>query len=213
VEQYASLLRQLWGGSAKTVKPQKLKALISRRAPQFSGYRQQDAQELLAFLLDGLHEDLNRVRHKEYVEVADFDGTNDPEAAEDAWENHLKRNRSVIVDLFHGQLRSELTCPRCERVSVTFDPFAFLTVPLPLVNSRVYSVVVVRQAEIYYPIKYSVRVENGLRLVELRQQLACLAGFAVDRLAFADVYNNRISRFRSVRTALSQIHESDNLYG
>jgi uncharacterized UBP type Zn finger protein len=28
---------------------------VGRFAPQFSGYQQQDSQELLAFLLDGLH--------------------------------------------------------------------------------------------------------------------------------------------------------------
>ena len=34
---------------------------ISKFAPQFSGNAQQDSQEFLAFLMDGLHEDLNRV--------------------------------------------------------------------------------------------------------------------------------------------------------
>ena len=29
---------------------------VGRFAPQFSGYQQQDSQELLTFLLDGLHE-------------------------------------------------------------------------------------------------------------------------------------------------------------
>ena len=33
---------------------------MGRYAPQFNGFQQQDAQELLAFVLDGLHEDLNR---------------------------------------------------------------------------------------------------------------------------------------------------------
>ena len=34
-------------------------------------------QELLAFLLDGLHEDLNRVQEKPYVELKDSDGRPD----------------------------------------------------------------------------------------------------------------------------------------
>ncbi len=34
---------------------------ISSFAPQFAGTQQQDSQEFLAFLMDGLHEDLNRV--------------------------------------------------------------------------------------------------------------------------------------------------------
>lgn len=38
-------------------------------APRFSGYGQQDSQELLAFLLDGLHEDINLVQKKPYVDM------------------------------------------------------------------------------------------------------------------------------------------------
>lgn len=44
---------------------------VGRFAPQFSGYQQQDSQELLTFLLDGLHEDLNRIKKKPYIELKD----------------------------------------------------------------------------------------------------------------------------------------------
>jgi len=37
----------------------------------------------------------------------------------------------VIVDLFQGQLRSQLRCPKCGARSLTFDPFLHLTLPLP----------------------------------------------------------------------------------
>lgn len=50
---------------------------MGRFAPQFSGYQQQDSQELLAFLLDGLHEDLNRVKKKPYLELQDANGRPD----------------------------------------------------------------------------------------------------------------------------------------
>lgn len=50
---------------------------MGRFAPQFSGYQQQDSQELLAFLLDGLHEDLNRVKKKPYLELKDANGRPD----------------------------------------------------------------------------------------------------------------------------------------
>lgn len=36
-----------------------------------------------------------------------------------------------MVDLFQGQLRSELQCGVCDKRSVTFDPFMYLSVPLP----------------------------------------------------------------------------------
>lgn len=50
---------------------------VGRFAPQFSGYQQQDSQELLAFLLDGLHEDLNRVKKKPYLALRDAEGRAD----------------------------------------------------------------------------------------------------------------------------------------
>ena len=43
---------------------------MGRYAPQFVGYAQHDSQELLAFLLDGLHEDLNLVLKKPYVDMS-----------------------------------------------------------------------------------------------------------------------------------------------
>ena len=51
------------------VSPRGFKSKIGRFAPQFSGYQQHDSQEFLAFLLDGLHEDVNRIKKKPYVEV------------------------------------------------------------------------------------------------------------------------------------------------
>jgi len=46
-----------------------LQISVGRFKPEFSGYQQQDSQELMAFLLDGLHEDLNRIKKKPYVET------------------------------------------------------------------------------------------------------------------------------------------------
>lgn len=49
-----------------------------------------------------------------------------------AWDNHLLRNQSIIVDLFHGQLKSQVSCKECGAVSVRFDPFNYLSLPLPM---------------------------------------------------------------------------------
>lgn len=44
---------------------------------RFTDFQQHDSQEFLAFLLDGLHEDLNRVHAKPYVELKDSDDRTD----------------------------------------------------------------------------------------------------------------------------------------
>jgi ubiquitin C-terminal hydrolase len=46
------------------VSPSPFKNTIGRFAPRFLGYAQQDAQEFLRYLLQGLHEDVNRVQRK-----------------------------------------------------------------------------------------------------------------------------------------------------
>lgn len=56
-------------------------------------------QELLAFLLDGLHEDLNKVKRKPYIELKDSDNRPDDEVAEELWNYHKARNDSVIVNV------------------------------------------------------------------------------------------------------------------
>lgn len=43
--------------------------MIGTKEARFNDYMQHDAQEFMAFLLDILHEDLNRVYDKPYYEV------------------------------------------------------------------------------------------------------------------------------------------------
>ncbi|KAK1382915.1 hypothetical protein POM88_020650 [Heracleum sosnowskyi] len=96
---FGELLKQLWAPGATPVAPRTFKSKLAHFAPQFSGFNQHDSQELLAFLLDGLHEDVNRVKNKPYAEVKDSDGRPDEEVADEYWQNHLARNDSIIVDL------------------------------------------------------------------------------------------------------------------
>ena len=102
-EAYADLINEIWSGSNNYTMPRNFKLQIGRFAPQFTGFQQQDSHELLAFLLDGLHEDLNRIIKKPYVEMGSHLGKTDEQFAQESWNDHLKRNDSIIVDLFHGK--------------------------------------------------------------------------------------------------------------
>uniref|UniRef100_A0A8C6X9T8 Ubiquitin carboxyl-terminal hydrolase n=1 Tax=Naja naja TaxID=35670 RepID=A0A8C6X9T8_NAJNA len=134
-EAYADLIKQKWSGHHRSIVPRMFKTKVGHFASQFLGYQQHDSQELLSFLLDGLHEDLNRVKKKEYIELKDAAGRPD-EVSMKAWRNHKRRNNSIIVDIFHGLFKSTLVCPECKKISVTFDPFCYLSVPLPISKDR-----------------------------------------------------------------------------
>lgn len=78
--------------------PSTFKSVLSTFSKTFEGYQQHDSQELLAFLLDGLHEDQNRVINKPLLPDVEAGGRPDKELADEAWANHKRRNDSFVVD-------------------------------------------------------------------------------------------------------------------
>jgi ubiquitin carboxyl-terminal hydrolase 8 len=128
---YASLLADIWGGQYSVLAPRLLKQTIASFAPQFNNVHQHDSHEFCSFLMDGLHEDCNRVVSKPYVEEYEGLGIPDNKNALESWRRHLLRHDSIIVDHCQGMHRSHLTCPICGKESIKFDVFSSLSVPLP----------------------------------------------------------------------------------
>ncbi|KAM8974589.1 ubiquitin carboxyl-terminal hydrolase 15 isoform 2-T2 [Pelodytes ibericus] len=209
---YADLIKQMWSGKYSYVTPRAFKTQVGRFAPQFSGYQQQDCQELLAFLLDGLHEDLNRIRKKPYIQLKDADGRPDKVVAEEAWENHIKRNDSIIVDIFHGLFKSTLVCPECSKISVTFDPFCYLTLPLPMKKERSLEVYLVRMDPLSKPMQYKVVVPKIGNMMDLCTALSSLSDIAPEKMVVTDIYNHRFHRIFAMDENLSSIMERDDIY-
>ncbi|XP_043297852.1 ubiquitin carboxyl-terminal hydrolase 4 isoform X2 [Cervus canadensis] len=211
-EAYAELIKQMWSGRDAHVAPRMFKTQVGRFAPQFSGYQQQDSQELLAFLLDGLHEDLNRVKKKPYLELKDANGRPDAVVAKEAWENHRLRNDSVIVDTFHGLFKSTLVCPECAKVSVTFDPFCYLTLPLPLKKDRVMEIFLVPADPRCRPTQYRVVVPLMGAVSDLCEALSRLSGIAAENMVVTDVYNHRFHKIFQMDEGLNHIMPRDDIF-
>uniref|UniRef100_H3DAV3 Ubiquitin carboxyl-terminal hydrolase n=1 Tax=Tetraodon nigroviridis TaxID=99883 RepID=H3DAV3_TETNG len=211
-EAYADLVKQMWLSRSSYVAPRTFKTQVGRFAPQFSGYQQQDSQELLAFLLDGLHEDLNRVKKKPYLALRDAEGRPDEIVAKEAWTNHRLRNDSIIVDIFHGLFKSTLVCPECSKVSVTFDPFCYLTLPLPMKKDRTMEVFLVRSDPQSRPTQYRVVVPKLGAVTDLCYALSKLCGVAPENMMVADVYNHRFHKIYRRDDGLNQIMEKDDIF-
>lgn len=193
---FGDLLRKLWSSGRTAVAPRAFKGKLARFAPQFSGYNQHDSQELLAFLLDGLHEDLNRVKQKPYIEMKDSGGRPDEEVANECWKNHKARNDSLIVDVFQGQYKSTLVCPVCSKVSITFDPFMYLTLPLPSTVTRTMTVTVFYANGSGLPMPFTVTLMKHGCCKDLILALSTACCLMIDEgLLLAEVYNHQIFRF------------------
>lgn len=209
---YAGLMHQMWSGKYSVISPRQFKTSVGRFAPQFSGYQQQDSQELMAFLLDGLHEDLNRIKKKPYIEIKDAEGRPDHFVAQELWQAHRQRNDSIIVDFFHGQFKSTLICPECEKVSVTFDPFCYLSLPLPLKKERYIEVVFVPEDPLALPTKYKLTVPKRGSVKDLVKALSKETTISCEKVLVADVYNHRFHKIFQLTESLSNILDRDDIF-
>ncbi|KAH0879144.1 hypothetical protein HID58_066538 [Brassica napus] len=211
--EFGELLRKLWSSGQNTVAPRSFKTKLGRFAPQFSGYNQHDSQEMLSFLLDGLHEDLNKVKQKPYIESKDSDGRPDDEVAEEMWKYHKARNDSVIVDVCQGQYKSTLDCPDCGKISITFDPFMYLTLPLPTSRTRSMTVAVFYGDSDRLLTPYTVTVPKDGSLRDLSSAVGAACGLKDDEsLLFADVFSHKVFKYLDKPLEpLSEIKDNDRV--
>ena len=130
-KEWGKLLNQYWVKSTSTGDPSDFKSTIGQKAVRFRGYGQQDSNEFMSVFLDILNEDLNKTTKKQYIELKEkSDDETDEQCAKRFWDANLSRNDSIITDLFCGQFKSTITCPNCNFINISFDPFDTINLPL-----------------------------------------------------------------------------------
>ncbi len=233
-KEYAELIKQLWSGEYSCVSPSDLKRTIGQFAPAFAGFCQQDSQELMIFLLDGLHEGLNRVHQKPYVENFRSDRLDDSAIAEECWRRYLMRNDSIFVDTHHGLLRSHVTCPNCKYESVTFDPYIQLQLAIPVKSSvAVHLRYIPIPKRNWYRSKDNLRVEErqdiqgrlvdeGRRMtidldepatmLDVKKAVSVKVGAPFERLYAVDVWKNKIWSVFEDCKPISSLISTENVW-
>jgi ubiquitin carboxyl-terminal hydrolase 4/11/15 len=175
----------------------------------FSGYGQQDSQEFMSFLIDGLHEDLNRIQKKPYIENPESDDNtvNDPEAIKALGtqfrENFHARNDSVAMDLFNGFYKNTMVCPVCEKVSITFDPFSLLTLQLPIEQTWQYTI------EFFplhgRPMKVDIDMDKLSTLRALKEYVAVrIPGTKATKMMFSEIFSHKFYRTMDDKQTISE---------
>ena len=211
------------------VYPRQFKTTLGQYASQFVGYDQHDSHELAAYLLDSLHEDTNRVLKKPFVEKPEKkDDETDDQAALRAWEAHLQRENSRIVEIFFGQFKTRVQCPhaQCGKVSTTYDPCMYLPVPIPGASDRTIEVTFVpldpskRRTKLSVTVSRTANIE-GLRakIVETVNKIYAESGDSTagtihdDDVRLADMWHHKVwSWFDDLNKCVDEIKESDTTF-
>lgn len=236
--EFAQLLQEMWmapstfsapthqgpvvyTSASHVVYPRNFKYTLGKHAAQFMGYDQHDSQELATYLLDALHEDCNRVTEKPYIEKPEqTEQESDPEASEKAWDLHLQREDSHVLEYFMGQVKSRVQCNQehCQRISTTFDPFMFLSVPIPGSDDRTVRLTFVPLDPLRRPQKLGVKVSKLATIEELVRRLIeqvgteILGSTTVDDFVVCDVWKHSIFAWLSHKEDLDKIRDSDETY-
>ncbi|CAF0844834.1 unnamed protein product [Didymodactylos carnosus] len=131
--EYLKLVHALWSRQFGSLRPIPFKIVVGKIQQAYWDTKQQDAHEFLVFLLDCLHEDLNRIQTRpkmNEIKTEDYHD-NDTLLADVTWRAFKSHNDSIIVDQYHGLFRSTAVCSICKRSSKRFDPFICLSLPIP----------------------------------------------------------------------------------
>jgi hypothetical protein len=206
---FARLIKDMWSGNEQSIAPSDVKRAVGQINTQFSGYAQNDSQELISTLLDALHEDQNRVKNKPYIELPDANGRPDEEVAAEAWKAHLARNNSIVTDLFHGQFKSTVRCPACGRVSVTFDPFCAVSVPLPAATTKSLPFIIVPFGRLATPIKVIKAVKRKSTIGDILDTLDDLKTEKDSKWIATEIYSNRLHKIFMNNDSTNEIRDND----
>ena len=126
---------------------------------------------------------------------------------------HRQRNDSRIADLFQGFFKSTVVCPSCRRVSVTFDPFMSIAVPLSVADARKLAVTLrtfdgeLTQVRVTVPLNGSVK--NLLGAVVDAPDCPPLNS---DSLVCVEVYNAKLQAIYAPGTRLEKLQNNDFIF-
>ena len=197
------LLKQYWTTKTRTGDPSAVKSTVAKKVKKFAGYGQQDSNEFMTEFLSILNEDLNKSDKKEYKELKEK-GQDETEldCAKRFWDLHLKRNDSIITDLFCGLLKSNVVCSECGFNNITFDPFNTLTLAIPNRNYIKERIDKYMDTSLFYIPKYcfgksctlAIHVPKDIKYKDLGQEINKLDKFCykLDKLIYIKVSDSKL---------------------
>ena len=132
VKSYSDLINLMWLSKFKKINPHFFRIAFCVSTNKFMNNRQQDAMEFISILLNFLHEDLNRIKQKPYLMIEEQkENESDILASQRIYNYNLKRDNSIIIDLFNGQFQNTIKCTTCFKEYKKYEPFNNISLPIP----------------------------------------------------------------------------------
>ena len=126
----AEVLKNLWEVlTQRDYPPEHFKNVISEMNPLFKGIKANDPKDLILFLLETMHNELNKPPN-ENLKVYYVDDTNFGGVFSDFYQNYINKNKSIISEEFNGYTNSMTSCGCCRTTIHNVQTFNILFFPL-----------------------------------------------------------------------------------
>ncbi|XP_047437090.1 uncharacterized protein LOC125005652 [Mugil cephalus] len=122
-EVFVRLLEEMWLGGSSSCAPLEARSVLCSILPQFNNYSQQDAQELLLFLLNVLHDDLKKAARRQVRSSV--------RQSRQQQNRNLATECTIVSHLFEGQLSYTTLCMHCDLQAHSTQTFTVLSLPIP----------------------------------------------------------------------------------
>ena len=140
--QYYNVVKNLWdrNNNNKSFSPESFKEKLSQENPLFKGIQANDSKDLINFLLERFHLELNEPRKdinniiKKNYEVTLNAQLNEGKMLNIFLHEFKMKYNSIISNLFYGMLETRSQCQNCKNIKYNFQVYSFLEFPLEQVN-------------------------------------------------------------------------------
>ncbi|KAM9853291.1 ubiquitin carboxyl-terminal hydrolase 16 [Aulostomus maculatus] len=127
------LLNEIQESKKGVVTPRELFTQVCKKAARFKGFQQQDSQELLRYLLDGMRaEEIKRVSSGIMETLKQSKKNTDGEQLKKLIKEYEKNGfpKNFVDQVFGGEMTSTVMCQQCKTVSVVTEMFLDLSLPV-----------------------------------------------------------------------------------
>jgi len=124
---------------SKSVTPNCFHNIIGELNPQFRTFDANDSKDLLIFLIQSMHEELNYLGNNKLKVVPQCDQTIPQKALDFFLQVNTELNLSIFSYLFYGIFESETQCLVCRQKFYNFQYFQILSFPLYKYNSAMFN--------------------------------------------------------------------------
>ena len=167
-EEFSNLLCKMWIDDKKVVNPKEIKYAIADLNYEFNNNNQQDSSEFLIFLLNYLHEEINREQIKTgnlFYEPPKGETESDITASQRFWNLFRRKNNSIIIDLFYGQIKNTTRCLSCGNSVTSFEVFNILPIEIPTLKKI--NILLVPSNNIKRTIKLTLFISSSALFIDL----------------------------------------------